>query len=87
MNTEAERRHERLLWGEPVDGVAYPTPVIAVVTADYDGGVQQALDDSVAHADDAFWARVVRRFPVTPQGFINWWVARRWLRPRDITKE
>lgn len=80
----AEGRHEALLWGE---GVSYPAPVLGHILAEDGDLVGQALEDGVARRDDAFWARFAARFPVTPQGFLNWWVARRGIRPRDITKE
>lgn len=83
MRSEAEQRHERLLW-EPV---SYPTPVLILIDAEHPAHIESAIAEQQARRDDAFWARFVKRFPVTPQGFLNWWVARRWVRPRDITKE
>jgi hypothetical protein len=58
--------------------------VIAVVTAD-DDDFEAGLDDSRARQDDAWWARHVR-LPYSPQRFTNWWVARRWIIPRDVRK-
>lgn len=50
-----------------------------------DADLQVALDDSRARQDDAWWAAYVRA-PYTPQRFLNWWVARRWVVPRDIRR-
>lgn len=86
MKSEAEARHERFLWGEPMEGVSFGTPVIAVVSTDFDELVPKSLDESTARKDDAFWAQHMR-LPFSWQRFLNWWVARRWVRPRDITKE
>lgn len=67
-------------------GVSYPAPARVILVED---GflVEQALEDDVARMDDAFWARFAKRLWVSPQGFLNWWISRRWLRPRDVTKE
>lgn len=83
----AEGRHAAALWGE---AVSYPAPVLGVIYTDLEldaSEYERNLGEVRAKLDDAFWARFVRRAPVTPQGFLNWWVARRWLRPRDITRE
>lgn len=50
------------------------------------GDFEDQLRESVARMDDAYWARYVMR-PFTWQRYINWWIARRWVRPRDIRKE
>ncbi len=47
--------------------------------------LEEALDADVARYDDAYWARVARR-PTSPQRFLNWWIARRWVMPRDIRR-
>lgn len=83
MQSEAEIRHERLLWGEPL---SQPVPVLAVIAVDDPANEQKAVDDFTARRDDAYWTIHVRK-PFTWQRFTNWWVARRWVRPRDITKE
>lgn len=62
------------------------TPVVGVVMDDYDADVERALHETTALQDDAFWAAFVRG-PFTWPRFIYWWTARRWVRPRDITKE
>jgi hypothetical protein len=62
-----------------------PVPVLAVVTGSR-ATIGEELQESQTWMDDAYWLRFSRR-PVTPQGFINWWIARRWVIPRDITKE
>lgn len=80
----AEGRHEAILWGE---GISYPTPIVRHAMIEDGFLLEDAFDRDTARMDDAHWARQAARFPVSPQGFINWWVSRRWLRPRDITKE
>jgi hypothetical protein len=66
------------------EGLFRMTEVIVSVTAETDD-FEAALDDSRARQDDAWWARHVR-LPYTPQRFISWWVARRWIIPRDIRR-
>jgi len=62
------------------------TPVLAVIFPEEDEDVERLLDDFVARKDDAYWARFVRqRF--SWQRFIRWWVARRWVIPRDLRRE
>ena len=39
-----------------------------------------------ARMDDARWAWAIRR-PFSWPLFWSWWVARRWIVPRDIRKE
>ena len=56
--------------------------VIAVIDREDFG---EAFSDSRARQEDAWWAQYVRR-PYTPQRFINWWIARRWIIPRDIRR-
>lgn len=83
MRSLAEVRHERLLWGEPL---SQPVPVETVIAVEHPLFEQEAVDDFAARRDDAFWAAYMR-LPFTWQRFTNWWVARRWVRPRDIRKE
>lgn len=59
--------------------------MIAVIVAEDADDFEVALDDSTARNDDAFWARFVARI-ATPHRFLTWWVARRWLIPRDIRR-
>lgn len=73
-----------MLWGE---GATVLTPIAGHLMIE-DGFLEEAfLDQDMSYRDDAHWARHAARFPVSPQGFLNWWVSRRWIRPRDITKE
>jgi hypothetical protein len=49
------------------------------------GELQEALDDAQSAYDDRAWSlHVFRAF--SWQGFLNWWTARRWVKPRDIRK-
>ncbi len=59
--------------------------VIAVTHIEDGDDFGMALETSRARQDDAWWARYVRG-PYTPQRFMNWWVARRWIVPRDIQR-
>ena len=65
-------------------GLFRMTSVVAVISTDT-GDFEAALADSQARQQDAYWARYVRG-PYSPQRFINWWVARRWIIPRDIRR-
>lgn len=62
------------------------TPVLAAIMIEHDDELPVALDDATARRDDAFWARYVKA-PVTPRRFVRWWIARRWVIPRDPRKE
>lgn len=71
-------------WRGPV---SYPAPVIGHFLVEDGFLVEPALEEDTARMDDARWARAARRLWVTPQQFLLWWIARRWVRPRDIRKE
>lgn len=59
---------------------------VIAVTHDEDGDdFEASVEDSRAHQDDAWWARYVRG-AYSPQRFLNWWIARRWVVPRDIRR-
>lgn len=45
------------------------------------------LEDYQTHADDAWWAVEIRHWPFSWGRYRHWWIARRWLVPRDIQKE
>lgn len=66
-------------------GFASLTPVIAVISSET-GDLEHALDDSRARQDDAYWLQIAHG-PFAWQTFLNWWVARRWIMPRDVTKQ
>lgn len=69
--------------------VRHPVPVVAVLYTDLElstAAYTAQLDRMTARWDDVFWSRYTRR-PFTWQRFLNWWVARRWVVPRDIRKE
>jgi hypothetical protein len=66
------------------DGLFRLASVYAVVDADT-ADFQAAIDNSISRQQDAYWAHYIR-LPYTPQRFINWWVARRWIIPRDIRR-
>jgi hypothetical protein len=73
--------HPQELWK---GAVSRPTPVIFAITSE-DADLDGAISDSIARQDDAFWHRFVRdRF--TWRRFTHWWIARRFIVPRDIRK-
>lgn len=51
-----------------------------------DGSVGEALDDWQSRMDDRRWSWHAFRAPFTWQRFVDWWVARRWVIPRDHTR-
>ena len=55
------------------------------ILPEFDHEVQPAIFDLEERLDDSIWARRIR-LPFTWQRFINWWVCRRWLQPRDVRK-
>ena len=66
------------------DGLFRLASVFAVIDADATD-FQTAFDKSISKQQDAFWAWYIKQ-PYTPQRFLNWWVARRWIIPRDIRR-
>lgn len=60
-------------------------PVLRVTFPETDADFGPGLADSLARRDDADWAWLVAQ-PYTPQRFLNWWVARRWVVPRDVRR-
>jgi hypothetical protein len=53
--------------------------------ADTEEELAAGMASAVARMDDAFWAARIRR-PFTWQGYLDWFVSRRWLMPRDVRK-
>ena len=45
------------------------------------------LEEFTARQDDIYWSRVAFGPWRGWQAFTNWWVARRWVEPRDIRKQ
>ena len=45
----------------------------------------EAIADATARWHDRVWGRYVMK-PFTWQRFTNWWVARRWIMPRDVRR-
>lgn len=63
----------------------YLWPVLAVgLSDDPDGGID--WDQLVAMVDDRNWSYLVTRAPFSWQLFTMWWVARRYIEPRDVRK-
>ena len=65
--------------------MTFPTPVAYVLMDDGFLVEEDIIAEGTARSDDAYWLRFVRR-PVTPQRFVDWWVARRFVVPRDVRK-
>lgn len=61
------------------------TPVTHVIWSEDLDDMPAIIEDQTAEMDDAYWrVFVVKTF--TWLRFWNWWVARRWVEPRDIRK-
>ncbi len=61
--------------------------VLAVVLPEWaEDDVPIDFDESLALWDDGFWHRVAWWPHFTWQWFLNWWVARRYVQPRDVTR-
>lgn len=56
-------------------------PVVAVL----DGVEPRDYDDAAAQPDDIYWAWFVYQ-PFTWARFLEWWIARRWIVPREEWK-
>lgn len=60
-------------------------PVLAVgMSDDPDGWIDWS--EGIARWDDGFWSRVAFRMPFSWQWFLNWWVSRRYVEPRDVRR-
>lgn len=70
------------------DGVSYPVPVLAVMLIDTDDQdeMEKAVYETESRYEDAYWNRVAWRRPFSWSVFAAWWVARRWIVPRDVRK-
>jgi hypothetical protein len=56
-----------------------------VIFPERDEDVQPEIDDLDSRLEDAVWAGRLR-LPFTWQRWLNWFVCRRWLLPRDVRK-
>jgi len=66
-----------------IDGL---TPVNFVTMPEDTDGMIASMEDSISRMDDAYWSRLVYR-GFSWQRFLDWWIARRWIIPRDIRRE
>lgn len=67
----------------PPRGAEFGRIVLATTSDDEDLG--RALEESASRFDDIVWSRfVMMRF--TWQRYLDWWAARRWIRPRDVRR-
>lgn len=62
-----------------------PVPVSRVILIEDGFLLEDALDSDTARMDDAYWSRAARHL-LTPQRFMDWWIARRWVMPRDVRR-
>ena len=69
----------------PMPPLRSPVPVRTVVQVDYDEDFSWAVEEFDGRADDAYWEHFARQ-QFTWDRFYEWWVARRWLVPRDVRK-
>ena len=61
--------------------------MIAVVSPEWaEDDAEIDFDASVAQYDDAYWSYVALMAPFSWQLFLNWWVARRYVQPRDVRR-
>lgn len=67
-----------------VEGVAYPMRVVALSEGEGEDA-QAEFDRTTARLDDAYWERFVRG-AFSWARFTTWWVARRFVEPRDIRR-
>jgi hypothetical protein len=58
--------------------------VTAVIMIE-DGYLVDSWAEDTARMDDAYWSRAARQ-PLSPQRFMDWWIARRWVMPRDVRR-
>lgn len=61
-------------------------PVVLVAMPEDTDHMIESMEDGISRMDDAYWSRFVRR-DFSWQHFTDWWVARRWIIPRDIRRE
>ncbi len=47
--------------------------------------LEEGIDDATSRFDDLDWSYYVTR-PFTWSRFMNWWVVRRWIEPRDVRR-
>lgn len=59
-------------------------PVIYAFTGTIED-LAEGIAESTARTEDLYWAFYVAQ-PFTWQRFIDWWAARRWVYPRDVTR-
>jgi hypothetical protein len=59
-------------------------PVLYALTDETDD-LAAGVERSVSRSDDLFWSRFVTRSFTWPR-FLEWWVHRRWVQPRDVRK-
>ena len=61
-----------------------PVPVMAL-QAETSEGLLESIDEVRGRLDDAYWARYMRR-PFSWPRFYTWWIARRWVIPRNRSR-
>lgn len=68
-------------------GRSYFGSVLGVVTPEWSEDDHPIdFDESTAAADDRYWSWVAFAAPFSWMTFIRWWIARRWVVPRDVRR-
>lgn len=57
-----------------------------MIPPDYEEEGVGDWDAALAMQDDAFWSYFAFVAPFRWQTFLNWWVARRYVQPRDVRR-
>ena len=70
----------------PPGAVTHPMPVIRQFLVEDGFLVEEALAEDLARRDDAYWRRLAAGPWRGWQAFTSWWVARRWVQPRDVRR-
>lgn len=53
---------------------------------DREDGSPIDFEESTATRDDGFWSYIAFAAPFSWQWFLNWWIARRFVVPRDVRR-
>lgn len=68
-------------------GQAHFGKILGAVTPEFsEDDAPIDFDESLAMVDDGRWSYIVFIHPFSWQWFINWWVARRYIVPRDVRR-
>lgn len=68
-----------------LDPKALVFEVLVAIGPTYEEEIPEQVDAWLTHREDLYWARFILG-PFHWQRFQTWWIARRWVQPRDIRK-